>query len=99
MYDITNYISLAYIDDQLAYIRKEIEPEYMFPIILIGNKADLVKERKVSVEDGIKFAKSRGFAGYIECSCKTGENVEEMFQILTRLMLAKSNDFEKYSKP
>ena len=94
VYDITNYSSLAHIDDWLTVIRKEIKPEDSFPIIVVGNNADLNEFREVSAENGIKIAKSRGVDGFIECSSKTGENVEEAFVALTRLMLANSHDFK-----
>jgi len=87
LYDITNFSSIAHIDNWLSVIRKEIRAEDMFPIIVVGNKADLVEEREVSSADGIKFAKSRGVNGFIETSSKTGENAEEAFKALTRLML------------
>ncbi len=57
------------------------------PIIVVGNKADLQDDRVVTSEDGIKFAKSRGAAGFIECSAKTGEHVEEVIDALTHLMM------------
>ncbi|MHA1273572.1 MAG: Rab family GTPase [Promethearchaeota archaeon] len=85
MYDITNYSSLAHIDDWLLVIRKEIDIE--FPIIVVGGKADLEEDREVSSEEGIKIAKSRNLAGFIECSAKTGENVEDVFIGITKLML------------
>jgi small GTP-binding protein len=94
MYDITNYSSLAHIDDWLTVIRKEIKPEDTFPIIVVGGKADLNEYREVTAEDGIKIAKSRGVDGFIECSSKSGENVNESFDALTRLMLANSHDFK-----
>ncbi|MHA1241078.1 MAG: Rab family GTPase [Promethearchaeota archaeon] len=87
LYDMTNYSSLAHIDDWLSVIRKEIRAEDKFPIIVVGNKADLVEERVVPSADGIKIAKSRGVNGFIETSSKTGENVEKAFEALTRLML------------
>ena len=93
MYDITNYSSLAHIDDWLTVIRKEIKPEDSFPIIVVGGKADLNEYREVLSEDGIKIAKSRGVDGFIECSSKTGENVNESFDALTRLMLMNSKAF------
>ena len=87
MYDITNYSSIAHIDDWLAVIKREIKAEEQFPIIVAGGKADLSEHREVSAKDGIKIAKSRGVDGFIECSSKNGENVEKLFQALTRSML------------
>jgi small GTP-binding protein len=87
MYDITNYSSIAHIDDWLTVIRKEIKAEDQFPIIVAGGKADLAEFREVSAEEGIKIAKSRGVDGFIECSSKSGENVEKTFEALTGLML------------
>ena len=92
VYDITNYSSLAHIDDWLTVIRKEIKPDDRFPIIVIGTRADLVEDREVPAKEAIKIAKSRGVDGFIECSAKTGENVQEAFEALTRLMLANSKD-------
>jgi len=89
MYDITNYFSLAHIDDWLSVIRKEIKAEDWFPIIMVGGKADLVNEREVGTEEGRQIAKSKGVDGFIECSSKSGENVEKTFKALTRLMMFK----------
>ncbi|NHJ20717.1 MAG: GTP-binding protein [Candidatus Lokiarchaeota archaeon] len=87
LYDITNYSSIAHIDDWLSVIRKEIRAEDIFPIIVVGGKADLVENREVSSADGIKIAKSRNVNGFIETSSKTGENVDKAFEALTKLML------------
>lgn len=91
MYDITNYASIAHIDDWLTVIRKEIKVEDEFPIIVVGGKADLATNREITPEEGIKIAQTRGTDGFIECSSKTGENVEETFEALTRLMIDNSN--------
>ena len=93
MYDITNYSSIAHIDDWLTVIKKEIRKEDIFPIIVVGGKADLADNREVSATEGIKIAKSRGVDGFIECSSKSGENVEQAFEALTSLML---NDSRMY---
>ena len=87
MYDITNYSSIAHIDDWLTVIKKEIRKEDVFPIIVVGGKADLADNREVPSSEGIKIAKTRGVDGFIECSSKTGENVEDAFEALTSLML------------
>jgi len=93
LYDITNYSSIAHIDDWLNVIRKEIRAEDVFPIIVVGGKADLAENREVSAEDGIKIAKSRNVDGFIETSSKTGENVEKTFEALTSVMLNNSNRY------
>ena len=87
LYDITNFSSIAHIDDWLSVIRKEIRAEDAFPIIAVGSKADLVESREVSSAEGIKIAKSRNVNGFIETSSKSGENVEKTFKALTGLML------------
>ena len=89
MYDITNYSSLAHIDDWLTTIKKETE--ILFPIVAVGGKGDLTDEREVTAEEGINTAKTRNVDAFIECSAKTGENVDETFETLTRLMLQGSN--------
>ncbi|GAG71679.1 unnamed protein product [marine sediment metagenome] len=92
LYDITNFSSIAHIDDWISVIRKEIRVEDIFPIIAVGGKADLVESREVSSAEGIKIAKSRNVNGFIETSSKTGENVEKTFEALTRLMLKEAKD-------
>ena len=87
VYDITNYSSIAHIDDWLAVIRKEIRAEERFPIIVVGLRADMAEDREVPAKEGIRIARSRAVDGFIECSAKTGENVEEAFVALTRLMI------------
>jgi GTPase SAR1 family protein len=91
MYDVTNYSSLAHIDDWLLVVRKEIKAEQdTFPIIVVGGKADLTEGREVTGEEGINIARSRGVDGFIECSSKTGENVDETFDALTHVMMQRS---------
>ncbi|MFX1556416.1 MAG: Rab family GTPase [Promethearchaeota archaeon] len=86
MYDITSYSSLSHVDDWLSVIKENQE---VFPIILVGGKADLEEDREVSKEEGLKIAYSRGINSFLECSSKTGENVEEIFILLTENMLKK----------
>jgi GTPase SAR1 family protein len=58
----------------------------------VGNKSDLSETRKVPVDKAIKFAKSRGMNGYIECSFQTGKNVEKIFERLVRIILKKQGE-------
>ena len=63
------------------------EAEVKFPILVVGIVPDESEERQVTTEEGTKLAESRNLNGYIECSPKTGENVDKVFEDLTRLML------------
>lgn len=87
MYDITNYSSFSCIGNWLSLIK---ETNQSFPIILVGGKGDLDNYREVSREEGVKVGRSMGLNGFIECSSKTGENVEQSFQALTKKMINSS---------
>ncbi len=60
-------------------------------LLMVGGKADLEEKRAVSSSEAIELAKSNNFTGFIECSSKTGKNVEKLFQAVTQLMLEKAN--------
>jgi len=53
------------------------------PVVLLGNKADLVEERQVSEEEA-KAKASEMNCVYIEASAKEGRNVEEGFYATVR---------------
>ena len=93
IYDITNYSSIAHIDDWLNAVRKEIRAEDIFPILAVGIIPDEKCERQVLAEDGIKIAKSRNLNGFIECSSKTGENIELIFEVMIRRASTKCPGF------
>jgi small GTP-binding protein len=59
------------------------------PIVLVGNKIDLVDEREVTAEEAEAGAKELNIS-YIETSAKAGENVEEVFEMLAYFLI-KSN--------
>ena len=84
MYDITNFSSFSGIDNWLSLIEGT---EQRFPIILVGGKSDLENIREVSREDAVRAGRAMGLNGFIECSSKTGENVKESYQALTKKML------------
>ena len=87
IFDLTNYASLTIIEEYLTIIRSIYRENEIFPIFIVGNKADLSNEREISLESALKFAKSKGASGYIECSFQSGKNVEKMFKRLLKLIL------------
>jgi GTPase SAR1 family protein len=62
------------------------------PIMLIGSKLDLEEFRAVPRNEGILAAKKYNLSSFVELSSKTGQNVEEAFNLMTESL------FEKYSK-
>jgi len=92
LYDITKLTSLEHLPDWLTIIRKS---EGDIPIVLIGSKLDLHEERKVSRDEGIKAASKYNLSSYIELSSKTGENVEEAFRIMTKILLERFKPYKE----
>lgn len=84
MYDITDYSSFSHINDWLSVINGT---KQRFPIILLGGKSDLDEFREISWREGQRAAKLMDLNEFSECSSKTGENVQESFATLTRIML------------
>lgn len=56
------------------------------PMILVGNKSDLINDRQVSREEAIQMAK-RFDCAYIETSAKTGINVNDAFHGLVKMVM------------
>jgi len=61
------------------------------PIVLIGNKCDLVDKRKVTTQQGIERAELWGVT-YMETSARTGQNVDKSFEELVRMIRREKKD-------
>jgi len=85
IYDIANRTSINNIDDWLSIISREDRTE--IPTLLVGITSDDKSKRQVSAEEGKEIAKSKNLNGFIECSVRTGENVDKAFEVLNRLVL------------
>jgi len=91
MFDITRYTSLTNFNDWLKVVEQgTIGQEEGIPILMVGSKLDLEHKRAVPMEDAMEIAKNNGLYGYVECSSKTGQNVEEIFIELTKEMIRKA---------
>ena len=55
-------------------------------IILIGNKSDLTEKRTTTYSEIIDFANSFNLP-YIEVSAKTGNNIFQLFESLTKMLI------------
>ncbi|MHA1339829.1 MAG: GTP-binding protein [Promethearchaeota archaeon] len=87
LYSITDPATLMHFDDWSPLLRTY---DQNIPILLAGSKADLVHMRKVPTNEAIDFARSRGCIGFVEVSAKTGLNIEEAFDTLTKIMIKNS---------
>ena len=76
IYDITNEESFRKLEFWLNECKKYSNENVS--ILLIGNKSDLSKERKVSKQEGIIFSKKHNLK-FIETSAKNNQNVIESF--------------------
>ncbi len=84
IFDLTSYESFQHLPQWLEEIRANIKNE--IPLLLVGNKSDLVEHRAVSVDEINSYTRKFNLY-YMETSAKTGEGVGDCFYILACLMI------------
>jgi len=90
VYDVTEKSSLTNINFWLTLVKEELTKEELLPIIAVGIIPDSEKERQITAEEGRRLANLLELDGFIECSIKSGKNVEKMFEAISKLMLERS---------
>jgi len=85
VYDITDSESFTALQSWYQELQKNV-PNCI--IVLAGNKLDLGKDRTVAKETAQEFAREHE-CPLIEVSSKTGENVDELFTKLGKLLTEK----------
>ena len=88
MFDLTRMMSLENLQQWLNIVRKG-NPN--LPVLFVGTKLDLVDEIQVDDDYANSFLKEFNLLGFLKISSKTGENVAEVFNYLTRTILEKQN--------
>lgn len=90
VYDITNLQSF---EDCKNYYKEEIinNCKKDIKVILVGNKTDLEKDRKISTKEAANFAKENGYY-FRETSCELNFNVADTFETI---ILMTNNDMVK----
>jgi len=90
MYDVSRFYSLTHIEDWINLLNKAPDRQgEKLPLLLVGGKKDLELEGKRSVEKDYAAEQGKKFGVFdnIECSSKTGENVELIFYKMALKML------------
>ncbi|MHA1305289.1 MAG: Rab family GTPase [Candidatus Heimdallarchaeaceae archaeon] len=74
--------------ENISFWFQEIKANLMgeIPITLIGNKIDLISERKVSTSE-VKLLATKLGMNFFECSAKTGHQVNEPFDSIAEEIL------------
>ncbi len=85
MFDITRNTSLNNLPNWLeVFYEGTKDSNQKVLITLVGGKLDLHDRRSVHSSDAVVMAKKYELQDYIECSAKTGENVELIFYKIAR---------------
>ncbi|MFX1601183.1 MAG: GTP-binding protein [Promethearchaeota archaeon] len=84
IFDLTNSASFEHLPQWIEEVRANVKTE--IPLLLVGNKSDLVDQRMVSLEEINNFTAEFNLY-YMETSAKTGEGVGDCFYILACLMI------------
>lgn len=91
-FSLTSHQSFNNLKSWLNDLRAWGEEDLM--ILIVGNKSDVSGEgsgstgekREVTREEAQAWVQEEGLAGYVECSAKSGDGVEEAFNELTELV-------------
>ena len=76
LYSVTNRNTFQHIDTWIKELNQNSTKN--IKIILVGNKSDLEKERKISYEEGEKLKNKHNLDYFIETSAKTGNNAKNV---------------------
>ncbi len=88
MFDLTRYNTFSNLTNWLGVFNEVNEKEGVtVPTLLVGSKLDLSSVRTVNDVEAKEFGKKNKFYDYIECSSKTGENVDFIFESISRKMI------------
>ena len=84
MFDLTRMSSLENLEQWLNIVRKG-DPN--LPVLFLGTKLDLGDDIQVDDDYAMSFLREFNLIDFLKISSKTGENVGQAFEILTRRIL------------
>ncbi|MEJ2294144.1 MAG: GTP-binding protein [Candidatus Lokiarchaeota archaeon] len=92
MFDLANHLTFERLPNWIKEVKENLKIE--IPILIVGNKSDLVDQRVVSKDEIEQFIKEYNLES-IEVSAKTGTGLDESFRFLARLMIENFNNIRK----
>jgi small GTP-binding protein len=84
VYSIDSYESFINLKNWLNELKINSNPD--IKLFLIGNKVDLINDRKIESKQGQDFANENNFSYFMETSAKDGTNVKESFIYAAKLL-------------
>uniref|UniRef100_A0A914WYL8 Ras-related protein Rab-21 n=1 Tax=Plectus sambesii TaxID=2011161 RepID=A0A914WYL8_9BILA len=95
VYDITDEDSFFKVKNWVKELRRMLGETVV--LIIVGNKTDLNKDRRVALNTAMEYASSVN-AVHFECSAKTNVGIEEIFLDLTKRMIERAKSSESGNK-
>jgi len=83
-FDLTRPMTLDRLEEWERFLRTFDED---LPILLVGLKTDLVDSIVIDDEYALYFKDTLNFFDYVKASCRTGDNVELLFEVLVRKIM------------
>ena len=93
VYAIDNKESFNHTENWLNDLKSQANPDVR--IFLVGNKADLEEDRKVSKEEGEKYKEDQHLDLFMETSAKTGHNARNVLVEAAKILY---KDFLKFDE-
>jgi len=84
VYDVTNLETIEHVEEWLNEVNRHASESTLK--LLVGNKADLQDDKKVSSEEAKKFADNLGIS-FLETSAKNSTNVEVAFLTMAKQLI------------
>ncbi len=92
MFDLSDKASLNRIGGWVEIFKKgSASSEKRIPILMVGGKLDLQDQIAITKREAKNIVKEHNLHKYIECSSKTGENIEIIFETLVKNILRFQN--------
>ena len=96
LYAIDNKESFNHAEGWLNELKSQANPDIR--IFLVGNKADLEEDRKVTKEEGEKYREDQHLDLFMETSAKTGQNARNVLVETAKILYQDYLKFDENNK-